>query len=332
MRPRKAGFRGFWLDCIRRLPRLTGPRANIRCVSQKTVTAAPVSGLEILEQRAAHARTALDGLLDHSSVHYDDVNARLTSIVFIGWNNWQWTQLPDAGQPAVKHAREATGRLRDFARAAVRVGAPDRVDQLDDAEKLLANVIEQPNGSYPQGTPAESIDAIRDKVTATLDQYLRVLRSLPTAQGDGERLLVADTSALLDRPLLQAWRADDECWTIIVLPQVLSELDERKRDSRTREAALKVSRQLEDFDRRGDTFEGVPLAGKLRYRDVAVTADMTKTLPWLRPDVPDDVIIAGALELTWQDLTARVSVVASDRNVRLKARRAGLSTLRPEDV
>jgi len=58
---------------------------------------------------------------------------------------------------------------------------------------------------------------------------------------------------------------------------------------------------------------------------------MTKTLPWIRPDVPDDVIIAGALELTWQDLTARVAVVASDRNVRLKARRAGLSTLRPEN-
>jgi predicted ribonuclease YlaK len=59
---------------------------------------------------------------------------------------------------------------------------------------------------------------------------------------------------------------------------------------------------------------------------------MTKTLPWIRPDVPDDVIIAGALELTWQDLTARVAVVASDRNVRLKARRAGLSTLRPENA
>jgi len=39
-----------------------------------------------------------------------------------------------------------------------------------------------------------------------------------------ERLLVADTSALLDRPLLQDWRPDDECWTIIALPQVLSEL------------------------------------------------------------------------------------------------------------
>lgn len=300
------------------------------CVAEgETVT--PVSGLEILERRATDARTALDELLDHSSIHYHDVNAGVTSMVFLGWNKWQWTALPDEAQPAVKRARETTERLRDFARAAVRVAASDRADQLDDTEKLLRNAIEQPNGSYPKGAPADSIDAIKRRVAAGIDGYLRVLRSLPTAQGDGERLLVADTSALLDRPDLQNWQPDDERWTLVALPQVLSELDERKRDPRTRDAALKVSRQI-DLDRRGDTFSGVPLAGQLRYREVVGTADMTSTLPWLRADVPDDVIVAGALELTWDDLSARVAVIASDRNVRNKARFAGLSALRTDDV
>ena len=50
-------------------------------------------------------------------------------------------------------------------------------------------------------------------------------------------------------------------------------------------AALKVSRQIEELDRRGDTFSGVPLVGKLSYRDIAVTADMGSTLPWLRAEV-----------------------------------------------
>jgi hypothetical protein len=40
----------------------------------------------------------------------------------------------------------------------------------------------------------------------------------------------------------------------------------------------------------------------------------------------------GALELTWDDLSARVAVIASDRNVRNKARFAGLSALRTDDV
>ncbi len=292
----------------------------------------PVSGLEILEQRASDARTALDELLDHSSVHYHDVNAGVTSVVFLGWNKWQWSALPDAAQPTVKRTREATERLREFARAAVRVGAPDRADQLDDTEKLLSNVIEQPNGSYPKGAPADSIDAIKQRVAAALDKYLGVLRSLPTAQGKGERLLVADTSALLERPNLQDWQLDGERWTLVALPQVLSELDERKRDPKTRDAALKVSRQIEELDRRGDTFSGVPLADKLSYQDIAITADMGSTLPWLWADVPDDVIIAGALELAWQDLTARVAMIADDRNVRNKARLAGLTVLRPDDV
>jgi hypothetical protein len=294
--------------------------------------ATPVSGLELLEQRAADARTALDELLDHSSVHYHDVNAGHSTVVFLGWNKWQWRALPDEAQPAVKRAREATERLRDFARAAVRVAAPDRAAQLDRTEKLLGNVIEQPNGSHPKGAPGDSIDAIKQKVAAGLENYLGVLRSLPTAQGKGDRLLVADTSALLDRPDLQNWRLDGEPWTLVALPWVLSELDERKRDPRTRDAALKVSRQIEELDRRGDTFSGVPLAGKLSYRDIAVTADMGSTLPWLRADVPDDVIIAGALELAWNDLTARVAVIASDRNLRNKGRLAGLTVLRADDA
>ena len=82
----------------------------------------PVSGLEVLQQRVADARTALDELVDHSSARFHDINAG-SAMLFVGWNNWQWTPLPDAAQPAVRHAREATERLRDFARAAVRVAA-----------------------------------------------------------------------------------------------------------------------------------------------------------------------------------------------------------------
>lgn len=117
-----------------------------------------------------------------------------------------------------------------------------------------------------------------------------------------------------------------------MLPEVLGELDDRKRDPRTREAAQKLLAQLDDFDRRGDTRAGVPVSGKLAYREIVAHADMTATLPWLRADVPDDVIIAGALELAWDDLTAQITVVASDRGVRNKARTAGLNVMRTSDI
>jgi predicted ribonuclease YlaK len=173
---------------------------------------------------------------------------------------------------------------------------------------------------------------VREHANLAIEKYRGVVRQLPAAHGAEDNLLVADTSALLDRPNLQEWKIDGTSWTVVLMPQVLSELDERKRDPRTREAAQKVINQLDDFDRRGDLFAGVPLAGNVRVREVPTSPDMGGTLTWLRSDVPDDAIIAGALELVWQDLTSRVAVTASDRNVRNKARLAGLGTIRPGDL
>jgi hypothetical protein len=59
---------------------------------------------------------------------------------------------------------------------------------------------------------------------------------------------------------------------------------------------------------------------------------MGRTLPWLRSDTPDDWIIAGALELRWDDLTSRIAIAASDRGVRNKARLAGLGVKRANEL
>ena len=290
------------------------------------------TGLEILEQLGEETRAAVSELLDGSGIHYYDINADSRGAFFMGWNKHQWDALPDEQQPAVKRARDAADRFRHFARAAVSAAAPERGSKLDGIESLLRRVIEQPNGSYPNGAPAPTIDGVKAKLGDALEEALSVIRSLPTAQGGDELLVVSDTSALLDRPDLQSWQLGGEPWTLVALPQVLSELDERKRDPRTRDAAQKVIRQFEEFDRRGNTFDGVPIAGKGQFREVPITADMNRTLPWLRADVPDDVIVAGALELTWSDLSSRVAVVASDRNVRNKARLAGLSVVRTDEL
>jgi predicted ribonuclease YlaK len=109
--------------------------------------------------------------------------------------------------------------------------------------------------------------------------------------------------------------------------QVRSELDDIKPDARTADAAQKPIRQIDEFGRRGDTFAGVPLAGKLSMREVPQSSDMSAPLPWLRADTPDDVIVASALEILMRDLRGRVAVLASDRNVRNKARLAGLATI-----
>lgn len=291
----------------------------------------PPSGLEHVDRLLDQLREALQQVLVLSNVQYDDINATSSGFVVVGWNKWQWAALPDEAAPFVGTARDALRRLKEFSSNAAR-RAPDRAEELRKLETTLERVIEQPDGSYPNGAPRSTIEQVRECVEAELNEYRRVVGLLPSAHGGGGRLLIADTSALLDRPDLQNWKLDGASWTLVLLPQVHSELDDRKRDTRTREAAQKVINQIEDFDRRGDTFVGVPLAGNITVREIPISPDMSQTLPWLRSDVSDDAFIAGALELVWQDLTSRIAITASDRNVRNKARLAGLGVVHPNDL
>lgn len=67
-----------------------------------------------------------------------------------------------------------------------------------------------------------------------------------------------------------------EAATLIVVPQVNRELDKHKNESsdsvRQQKAEL-VIRQFEEFARRGDTISGVPIAGRLRYREEGVDVE-----------------------------------------------------------
>jgi hypothetical protein len=288
--------------------------------------------MEILERLGDGARTAVEALLEQSAVRYEDINARGGGMYFVGWNVWQWRPLPDDAQPLAGQARRAHDELIAFGRLAFAAGAPERAKAVEDLSEWLLRLVEQPNGALPDGAPSGDLSEIAAKVGPRIDELLAEAARLPTAHGKDERLLVADTSALLDRPLMQDWKLDGGAWTVVLVPQVLAELDDKKRDPRLADAADKVIRQLDEFDRRGDTFAGVPLSGPLRVREVAVGPDMTRTLPWLRADTPDDRIIASALELVLHDLRGRVAVLASDRNVRNKARLAGLTTVRTDQL
>lgn len=276
------------------------------------------STLACLHALADELRPSLFGILDASTVKREPFE------MAIGWNESRWGPMGDEGQPHAKTARTLFSRWQALALQAIRVGAPERESSFTEHNGTISRVIEQTNDWYGIGAYQGGIEEVRRDVTDSLDAQTAVLNGLPTAHGPGEALLVADTSAFLDRPDLQAWALGGKSWTVVVLPQVLSELDDKKRDPRTREAATKVIRQMTDLGRRGDTLAGVQLSGKLRYREIATSPDMDTTVPWLRRDVPDDQIVAGALDLACQDLTGTVCLLASDRNLHNKARVAGL--------
>lgn len=183
---------------------------------------------------------------------------------------------------------------------------------------MLDRVVQQPSGSL--GAPGSTIEAIRTRVDEALAEQLDVLKDLPSAQDEGEKLLVPDTNALLYKPAIENWQLGGEAWTIVLVPQVVRELDAKKLHPRLRDKAESVIRRLKEYGRRGDTFEGVPVAGQLRLREVAVDADMDAAPSWLRAGHGDDELLASAFELRWQDMSAVVCLATRDRNMQNKAR------------
>jgi predicted ribonuclease YlaK len=133
---------------------------------------------------------------------------------------------------------------------------------------------------------------------------------------------VPDTNALLFKPDFANWRPPSGAWTVVLVPQVLRELDALKMRPGVGEKAASVVRRIKSYAGRGDTFVGVPLAGRLRLMEVAIDPDMTRTLSWLRGGHGDDELLASALELRWADLGAVVCLATLDRNLQNKARLA----------
>jgi hypothetical protein len=125
---------------------------------------APATGLGSSLARAAQG--AVEALLERSSVRYEDINAG-GGVVALGWNTWQWQPLPDDAQPLVGAARRAHEKLSAFATIIFQAGAPDRAKAVDELSRWLLKLIEQLNGSHPNGAPASSITDIAARLAAT---------------------------------------------------------------------------------------------------------------------------------------------------------------------
>lgn len=272
----------------------------------------------------------VDQLLDHTQLRYDDINARSSGAYVVGWSPHRWAPPMEGAQRYFGEARQAWQSLHDLAAQAVRRSGPERIAPLDSADELLRRIFEQDDGWY--GAPGKSVDEIRVRVDRCLQEVVELLEGLPAAHGEGGQLLVPDTNALVFKPDLESWRPPEGEWTVVLVPQVLRELDALKmRRGDVGEKAASVIRRVKEYARRGDTFKGVRVAGSLSLREIAIDADMSDTLPWLRVGHGDDELLASVLELRCQDLNAVVALATRDRNLQNKARLARCAYLDVED-
>jgi len=180
-----------------------------------------------------------------------------------------------------------------------------------------------------------SFDENRAYLSKKLDFFRKLLGHPGTSES--EFVVVPDTNALLKS-------ADPSCYgkivgrdkfTFILVPTVLSELDDLKRSRRDRavgQEAEKVIKRLKGFRDQGPLLEGVKVSKTVTVKMIPTEPRMASLPSWLDPGSKDDRIIGSALEIQRDFPSAVVVLVTRDINLQNKAEMAFLPCVEPPEV
>lgn len=144
------------------------------------------------------------------------------------------------------------------------------------------------------------------------------------SEASGEIIVIPDTNSLVGTPDPSHYRAlaGSDSFVLLLLPTVLSELDELKnlhRNPDFREKAKKVITRVKGWRTQGSLRDGVIVDRTITVRAIANEPDMKNALSWLDPNIRDDRILASVLEVQSSYPTAKVVLVTGDINLLNKA-------------
>jgi hypothetical protein len=283
------------------------------------------SRLDALRALAGRATSTLDAVLDASAVVES-----YAGLPVITAYPWDWAPLAPQDQRLIGAARTAVEAWCEGVRGAILASAPERIEDFTDEEEALLRIIDR--SSRSDGPTAPDIAGTQRKAHEAVTRQLEVLNSLPSAHEAASTVLVPDTNALIFNPAVESWNVGNDRIVITVLPQVIAELDGKKMDPLIGEKAKSLIRRFKEFDRRGDTLVGVPVIGKVVFREVAIDSNFGGAPSWLNKRNADDRILAGALDIAQRELASCVILVTRDRNMQNKARRLALPYVDAEEL
>lgn len=140
-------------------------------------------------------------------------------------------------------------------------------------------------------------------------------------------MVIPDTNAIVGNPDPADFRtlAGGGSFTFLLLPTVLSELDQLKNNHRNeafREKVKKVITRIKGWGKQGSLLEGVTVNKNITVKAVANDPKMEHALSWLDSEIMDDRIVASVMEIQAAMPTADVMLVTGDINLLNKAQAA----------
>lgn len=244
---------------------------------------------------------------------------------------WNWKQLAPQDRPLLGAARNAAERWLEAARITLNVAGPEHRGEFDDLTETIRRAYIRSTDSY--GPVSEHLAGNIEAVEQAVDKQFTLIEELPGTHETPRLILVPDTNALLQDPEIEDWEVGSSSCEFLIVSQVQAELDAHKNsDRKTAGKAAKLIRKFKEYSRRGDTLEGVILAGSTSFREIPIKPDMALAPDWLDPGEADDRILAAALGIASKAPSCTVVLVTRDRGLQNKARSAGLPAVDVDDL
>ena len=254
-------------------------------------------------------------------------------VVVVTAHPFAWPSLDVNGRRVQSRARTLYNEYFALLHAVLRHESADAGDgSVTAAHARITEYIERRDTSHQTAAAALA------KVKACVE---RQLDALDAVHSDHEELLVVpDTNALYWNPRLEDWRAPDgQPFTMVLIPHVLTELDQHKaatKDTSRKQKAEQLIRQIGEYRRRayqgGTTIvQGVPLhRGVSRILAATVNPGFDELPKWLSGVNVDQWFFASVLAVMRLNPRAPTAIVTRDVNLQNIIDVAGLTMWSPD--
>jgi len=212
-------------------------------------------------------------------------------------------------------------------------GAPDEVSkEIEDADSFVIRWVERKDISW--GVPA-SIEKAKSFFSQQIKPFIDLLQMLESPE-QRRIIIVPDTNSLIMCPNFATYHkvAGQPEFTLVIMPTVLSELDNLKvtgRDQEFRNKVKSIITRIKGLRAQGSLLQGVTVNKTVTVRMEAREPDFEQTLSWLEQANNDDKLVASILELQRQEPSAVIILSTGDINLQNKAEMAYVPFVEPPD-